>query len=139
MTPAEERRAFGSGLRLQDGDLVLERGEDGMRLAEVEGREALLQALQLRVLTPYASDRFNVLYGVDYAQIFGSGEGPPMMRELVKLNLVRALATDARVIEVQEIAFAEEDASRVSRVWQVEVSLQTSAAVGVTLALGIGG
>ncbi len=98
-----------------------------------------MQALQLRVLTPYASDRFNVLYGVDYAQIFGSGEGPPMMRELVKLNLVRALATDARVTEVQDIAFAGEDASRVSRVWQVEVSLQTSAAVDVTLALGIGG
>lgn len=134
MTPEQERQAFGMSLLVEDGDVVF----DGVRLRKVEGRQNLLQALELRVLTPYGSDRFNVLYGLDYAQIFGSAEGMPMTRELIKLNLVRTLATDARVQEVRDVVFTSGDDARQLRRWSVEVRLDTAAGQDVTLALAVG-
>jgi hypothetical protein len=139
MTPEQERQAFGSSLALEDGDLVFEQIAGARRLREVAGLENLIQALELRVLTPYGSDIFNVLYGLDYAQIFGSPEGRQRTQELIKLNLVRTLATDARIGEVRDIVFAEDEASRVRRRWQVEVQLETSSADEIALQLGIGG
>jgi hypothetical protein len=135
-TPAELRRAFGWSLLVEDGDLVLD--GDGA-LVEVEGEANLQQALALRILTPYASDRFNVAYGLDYAQVFGATEGLALTRELLKLNLVRALATDARVAEVTEVVFLDDGDSRVSRRWQVELRIVTVAGEDATLTLGIGG
>lgn len=139
MTPEQERQAFGASFALEDGDLVFEEVAGARRLREVAGRENLLQALELRVLTPYGSDIFNVLYGLDYAQIFGSAEGARMTRELIKLNLVRTLATDARVSEVRDVVFGEDEASRLRRRWRVEVQLETSGADEIALQLGIGG
>lgn len=139
MTPEEQRAAFGSSLVLEDGDLVFEDVAGERRLRELAGLANLIQALELRVLTPYGSDVFNVLYGLDYAQIFGSPDGIQMTRELIRLNLVRTLATDSRVGEILDIAFAEDELSRLRRRWQVEVRLETSSADEVALQLGIGG
>lgn len=139
LTPEQERQRFGTSLVLKDGDLAFEDVAGARRLREVAGRENLLQALELRVLTPYGSDIFNVLYGLDYAQIFGSPDGLQMTRELIKLNLVRTLATDARVGEVIDVVFVEDEASRLRRRWQVEVRLETAGADELALQLGIGG
>ena len=57
---------FGYSLALDDGDLVFH----GDTLATVSGRANLLQALQLRILTPFGSDRFNVNYGLDFTASF---------------------------------------------------------------------
>lgn len=139
MTPEQERQAFGSSLLVEDGDLVFGEVAGELALREVSGRENLLQALELRVLTPYGSDIFNVLYGLDYAQIFGSPEGMRMTRELIRLNLVRTLATDPRIGEIRDIVFADDEQSRLRRRWRVEVQLETNSADEIALPLAIGG
>jgi hypothetical protein len=150
----EAERTLGHSLRVEDGDLVLEPSPDGLRLAEVRGLENLRQALELRVQTPLGTDRFNTLYGLDFAQIFGSSDGLRATRELVRLNLVRTLGTDPRVADIRSITFAGDDEdlvphpegfpdeqrhARVRRTWQAYVMLETSAAEEVSLRLKVGG
>ena len=133
-----DERNFGRSLLLVDGDIAFEDYDGNGRLREVEGRANLLQALELRVLTPLGSDRFHTEYGLDYAQIFGSPEGLRMTKELIKLNLVRALATDPRVAEIHEIRFLDDEKDAARRKWTVEVELATVDASDVTLRVGIG-
>ena len=150
----DEARQFGRSLLVEDGDIAFEQVGGTSRLREVAGRPNLQQALVLRVLTPLGSDRFNTLYGLDYAQIFGSAGGLTTARELIKLNLVRTLGTDARIADVREIVFQDDDefalahpevseaelrAERVRRVWEVEVLLDTREAGEVALRVEIGG
>jgi len=149
----EGERHFGRSLLVEDGDIAFEEVSGTSRLREVSGRRNLAQALELRVLTPFGSDRFNTLYGLDYAQIFGSEEGLRMTTELIKLNLVRTLGTDARISDVRDIVFQADEAylaahpelsleelraARVRRAWDVEVVLDTADAGEVALRLRIG-
>ncbi|MDJ0343463.1 hypothetical protein QMK19_18090 [Streptomyces sp. H10-C2] len=143
MTTPAFAESFGRGLRLDDGDLVL----GGGQLLEVEGIANLTQALTLRILTPFGSDRFNTRYGLDLTQAFTEPSGVRMVKELVKLNLVRTLAADPRVSEVRQVVFdddpgrpaADPDAlTRVRaahhrRLWSVEVDLDTVAGTRLTL------
>jgi hypothetical protein len=146
---------FGHGLALVDGDLVLDDdAASGLRrLRAIAGRPNLLQGLQLRVLTPFGSDPFNVTYGLDVRQAFTRSGSARMVKELIKLNLVRTLGTDPRVHDVREVLFTDDPAyaerhpevsagtlkaERRRRLWQVEVILDTadgeatlSVAVGV--------
>lgn len=134
---------FGRSLRLDDGDLVFARG----RLVEVEGIANLIQALTLRILTPFGSDRFNTGYGLDLSRAFAEPTGIRMVKELVKLNLVSTLGTDPRVSEVRRVTFDDDperlggdpaarpvlQAIRRRRAWTVEVELDTVAGPPVTL------
>ena len=150
----DEARHLGRSLAVEDGDVVFEQVAGVARLREVAGMPNLMQALELRVLTPLGSDRFNTLYGLDYEQIFGSEEGLRMVKELIKLNLVRTLATDNRVADVRDIFFQDDEeylarhpevselelrADRVRRRWEVEALLDTAEAGEVALRLRIGG
>jgi hypothetical protein len=127
---------FGHSLALSDGDIVFTNG----KLQTVAGRDNLLQALELRVLTPFGSDRFNTTYGLDVSQAFTEPATVRAVKELIKLNLVRTLATDTRVHDVREIIFDDDPLylerhpevsadelrrRRRQRVWQVEVILDT--------------
>jgi hypothetical protein len=113
---------FGHSLALTDGDLVL--GGDG-RLAQVTGRDNLRQALSLRVLTPARSDQFQATYGLDAAAIFSVAATPRLVRELIKLELVRTLSGDPRVREVAEVVFPV-PASESQRAWRVDVEVTTT-------------
>jgi hypothetical protein len=125
------------GLAVVDGDLVLEDGgAGGARLRAVSGRDNLLQALERRVLTPAGSDRFDTRYGVDYAQVFGTGAGLRSARDVLSLQLVRALVTDPRVHDVLEIRF---DGSGGGRGLAVEVVIQDVATEELALRLALGG
>jgi hypothetical protein len=110
---------LGRGLRLVDGDLVIANGA----LAEVDGLPNLIQALTLRVLTPFGSDVFNTGYGFDAAGVFGQPATARTIADLIRLNLVRTLATDARVREIREVT-VRPAADR--RLWTAEVSVVTS-------------
>jgi hypothetical protein len=141
MTTPVATGSLGRGLRLDDGDLVL----DGGRLLEVEGIPNLTQALTVRVLTPFGSDRFNTGYGLDLTRAFTEPNGVRMVKELIKLNLVGTLATDPRVREVRDVVFdddrspvdpgtaAQVRAAHLRRVWTVEVILETVAGTVVSL------
>jgi len=141
--------AYGYSFLLLDGDLVIQNGE----LLTVAGQANLTQALTLRVLTPYGSDPFNTTYGLDVTQAFTQPNGVRMVKELIKLNLVRTLGIDPRVSDIREVLFDDDPAflerhSEVDesmlrdqhhrRVWQVDVTIDTVQNQSVTLALNVG-
>jgi phage baseplate assembly protein W len=140
MTAPAGADALGRGLRLDDGDLVL----DGGRLAEVAGAANLSQALTLRILTPAGSDRFNTRYGLDLSRVFSEPSGVRMVKELIKLNVVSTLGTDPRVRDIRQITFDDDpervaadptgaDTARRRRRWTVEVRLDTVVGSALTL------
>jgi hypothetical protein len=147
MTTPTPAGRFGRGLLLDDGDLVI----DGKHLVEVEGIANLTQALTLRVLTPFGSDRFNVRYGLDVSQAFLEPTGIRMVKEIIKLNLVRTIGTDPRVREVRQVTF-DDDPDRLAahpelaaavrdarhrRLWTVEVDIETSTGDSLTLFVNV--
>ena len=147
MTTPTSSEVFGRGLLLDDGDLVF----DGRDLVEVTGIANLVQALTLRVLTPFGSDRFNTGYGLDVAQAFTTPNSARMVKELLKLNLVATLATDPRVSEVRQVTFDDDPerlaadpgaaararTAQIRRTWTVEADLETVADVPVTLQVNV--
>jgi hypothetical protein len=114
----------GFSLFLDDGDLVI----DGGDLRRVIGAVNLAQALTLRLLTPYGTDRFNTAYGLDLRQIVSEAHGRGTARELLRLNVVRTLAADPRVREVRDVIFtADGGAARHPRRVEIVVELVTGA------------
>jgi phage baseplate assembly protein W len=125
---------YGVSLQVEDGDLVLQDGS----LVQVQGLPNLMQALTLRILTPYGTDIFNPTYGFDLSNLFGSSLNTRARRDLISLNLVRTLSTDRRVREVRDIQFrTPPDGYR--RGWPVDVTLITIENQASPLALSIGG
>jgi hypothetical protein len=115
------RTPLGRSLLLRDGDLVLADG----RLIEVSGAANLLQALTLRVLTPFGDDRFNTGYGFDAADVFTRATTLRGTRDLMQLNLVRTLGTDPRVQDIRSVVFLDPPEAARHRAWPVVVTLVT--------------
>lgn len=147
MTTPTSPDPFGRGLLLNDGDLVL----DGGRLLEVGGIENLAQALTVRILTPFGSDRFNTAYGLDVKQAFTAPNSVQMVKELLMLNLVGTLGADPRISEVRQVVFDDDPDllaadpgllpqvtdARHRRVWTARVDLVTVAGTAVTLPVNV--
>jgi len=135
--------ALGHSLTLVDGDLVLVdlAGDGGApagrTLGEVAGVANLAQALTLRVLTPAGSDVFNTGYGFDAADVFTAAAPARTVRDLLQLNVVRALGTDVRVREIRDVSFVE-PSPRARRAWLVTVTVVTvdGAQQSFTIAVG---
>lgn len=140
---------FGYSLAVIDGDIVFENSE----LREVSGQANLLQALRLRVLTPFGSDMFNTNYGLNVQQAFTQPNGIRMVKELLKLSLVQTLGTDPRVSDIRQVLFEDDplyqaqhpelsaqdiNADRRTRYWRVDVVLDTIDAQTQLLSLNIG-
>jgi hypothetical protein len=140
---------FGHTLLVANGDLVM----TGGAMLQVVGRDNLIQALQLRVQTPFSSDVFNAGYGLDVREIFTQANSPGMVRELIKLNLVRTLGTDGRVQDIQDIIFEDDPQylirhpevtsaktvdDRHRRLWNVDVIITAIDNQTQTLAAGVG-
>ncbi len=120
----------------------------------MSGPANLIQAIELRVFTPFGSDIFNTGYGTDFAQIFTQPGGLRATKDLITLNLVRTIASDPRVRDVREVVFeddprfralnpgitaAEIDLHRRQRVWRVDVVIDTVDGETARLALALGG
>jgi phage baseplate assembly protein W len=125
---------FGHSLALVDGDLGLRGG----RVQTIDGIDNLVQALSLRLLTPLGSDFFNTGYGLDARNIFSQPAGTQLVKELVRLNVVRTLAGDPRVREVREVVIGE-PRDRHKRSWPVDATVVTmsdeSRTVGLEVAI----
>jgi hypothetical protein len=126
--------ALGRSLALRDGDLVVAGG----RFDEVDGLPNLVQALSLRILTPLGDDQFNTGYGLDATEVFTQAATARTARDLVQLNLVRTLGTDARVREVRDVRFLDPPAASRHRSWPVEVTIITVDGGQQTLTLTVG-
>jgi hypothetical protein len=124
---------FGHSLRFDDGDLVIDDGD----LGTVTGRANLVQALTMRLLTPYGTDRFNTAYGLDLRQVLTGAHSRRTVRELLRLNLVRALAADPRVREVRDVTFGDDDPA-VRRPGHAEVVVELITGESATLAVDAG-
>ncbi|GAA5093521.1 hypothetical protein [Nocardia iowensis] len=124
----------GIGIRLDRGDIVLADGD----IALVSGLPNLAQALQLRVLTPLGSDRYDTRYGFDYRAVFTTPAGAYEMRDLVRLNLVRTISTDQRVREIRDIDVLDAQVDPHHRKWNVEVSIIAGDGTAATLTTELG-
>ena len=156
-----DKTPFGFSLALIDGDIAFGDSDqpttgNGVTLRTlqlVSGRANLLQALKLRVLTAVGSDIFNTGYGLDVQDVFTQANTISLVKELLKLSLVRTLGTDPRVNEVRDIIFADDplylqqhpqlskeniqQAIR-SRFWRIDVIIETIEARTETLSLTLG-
>ncbi len=101
---ARERATYGVALLLDDGDLVLEDG----RLAEIEGLANLRQGLALRLTTPLSDDRLDVRYGLDVSDAFTAALPRPMVKDVLRMSIIRSLASDPRVASVESVLFDDD-------------------------------
>lgn len=101
---SREQTAYGRGLALDDGDLVLDAG----RLLETSGVANLRQGLELRLATPWASDRLDVRYGLDVRDTFTAALPRQMVKEVLRLSIIRSLASDPRVASVERVLFDDD-------------------------------
>ena len=143
MTALQTR--LGVSFRLTDGDLVL----DGAEPALVAGQANLVQALTLRLLTPYGTDRVNATYGLDVRQALSGNNDRATVKELIRLEVLRTLAADPRVSEVTSVLFDDDpeflaqagpaagSQGRASRVARVLVTVQATDDTTVPLVVDV--
>lgn len=128
---------FSRSLQLAGGDLRLVDGDFAM----VSGRDNFLQALQVMIETPFGTDIFNINYGFDLLASIGQPQSVRLIKELIRLHVVKSLSQDDRVREIREVVFddeprffeidpqQDEEASRrerkTARRWQALVLLET--------------
>lgn len=114
MTQTDTGRIFGTGLLLEDGDLVFDivpMEADGvlrMDLVTISGRQNLGQALRVMVETPFGSDPVNINYGLDIAAIFTAASNVRNIKDVIRLNLVKSLAADDRIAQINAITFDDD-------------------------------
>lgn len=137
---------FGRSLKIANGDLVF----SGRDLSMITDRDNLLQAVQVMIGTPFATDFFNVNYGFDFVNSLVRPQGIRMTKELIRLSVVKSLSLDDRIREIQEIVFSDEprffeinagrnpdhirSAAR-NRYWEATVVLQTVSQVEIAVQL----
>ncbi|RJL35442.1 hypothetical protein [Bailinhaonella thermotolerans] len=124
---------LGHSLELRDGDLVFEDG----RPARISGLPNLAQALTLRVLTPLGGDRFATTYGLDVRDVFTRAASVRQAQDLLRLSLVRTLATDRRVREIRDIAVLDPPPGAGRRLWRFEVTIVAADGGQHTLPFGV--
>jgi phage baseplate assembly protein W len=104
MNRSETPSVFGRSLQLADGDLRLVKGDFAM----VSGRDNFLQALQIMIETPFGTDIFNINYGFDLMASVGQPQRVRLIKELIRLHVVKSLSLDDRVREIREVVFDDE-------------------------------
>ena len=139
---------FGRSLVLSDGDLLFAGGDFQI----IVGRDNFFQGMRVMINTPAGSDIFNVRYGFDLLSCLAAPQSPSVVKQLIKLNIVKSLSQDNRIRQIEEIAFDDEprfyelspesDPDTNSRIrqttrrWQAVVLIQTVQEGGVTITLG---
>lgn len=95
---------FARSLKLVNGDLYFLTGD----LAIVEDRDNFLQAMQIMIETPFGTDIFNVNYGFDLLNSISQPKSVRLIKELIRLNIVKSLSIDDRVREIKEVVFDDD-------------------------------
>jgi hypothetical protein len=142
---------LGRSLQLADGDLPITNGD----FSVIAGQLNFLQGMLVMIDTPFGSDIFNVNYGFDIIAALSSANPPQIIKEFIKLNLVKSITSDNRVRDISDFAFddethfyelspgsdptASELARRTSRQWQAIVVINTVTGDAANLTLqGLG-
>jgi phage baseplate assembly protein W len=104
MNQSETPSVFGRSLQLAGGDLRIVAGDFAM----VSGRDNFLQALQVMIETPFGTDIFNINYGFDLLASVNQPQSVRLIKELIRLHVVKSLSLDDRVREIREVVFDDE-------------------------------
>jgi len=100
----EKPSVFGRSLQLVNGDLHFANGD----FAAISGRDNFMQSMQIMIETPFGTDIFNVNYGFDLLNLISQPHSVRLIKELIRLNIVKSLSLDNRVQEIKEIVFDDE-------------------------------
>lgn len=143
-----ERRLLGWGIesRLIDAgqdlgrDLRLERGPAGLRLVTVEGMANLAQDLEVELTTRLGDDPFNVSFGFDGVNALADETLPVLVRERVRIAIIKLLARDPRVARIVDVKLEDGRLSEPdnSRRLDVRVVFETVAGSQASVVLGTG-
>ncbi|MGA5823991.1 hypothetical protein ACPC54_39865 [Kitasatospora sp. NPDC094028] len=98
--------SLGRSLALDDGDLVVDPATRGP--AEIEGLDALTQALVLSIRTQLGGDPLNTAFGFDRLAVGRYALGLHARKEYIRMELVRCLSADRRVTDVREVFFQDD-------------------------------
>lgn len=139
MAATPDQTLQGTSLALADGDFTLANGD----LMTVSGQLNFVQALQVIIGTPFGSDQVNVNYGLDVEAIFVTANTVRSIKDVIRLNIVKSLASDDRVREIKDIVFDDEPGfallapefagrdpattARHQRIWHAVIALATVA------------
>ena len=94
---------LGRSLRLDAGDLIIDRSGGSLSLVVIDDLLELQQALALAIETQLGSDPVNVTYGFDVVALGEGAFGVRTRAEYLKMQLVRVVAADRRVKDVKEV------------------------------------
>jgi hypothetical protein len=160
--PARElrRRLLGRGLACRRidptldiaRDLELAPGPNGLDLATVEGMDNLVQCLEVGLTTALGSDLFATEFGFDGVNALVEETNPLLVRERVRISIVRLLGRDARIrrivdlklldrrLEVSAAPDGEDDlATRLERWRSVSVDVAFETVAGDQVLINLGG
>ena len=132
-SPAAARRILGKGLALQATDPGQDIGLDvafgpaadgGRDLATVSGVDALVQDLRVALCTGLGADALNANFGSDAFRAMADESDPVLMRERIRIAVIRVLKADPRIRRVADVRLDGE-------------ARQTAAAAGRTTELNV--
>lgn len=135
-------RVFGKGLALEEiepgdrlgFDLVWGQGTNGRDLRMVAGADNLAQDLKVALLTPTGTDIFNIRYGFDGLQVLTQPFDTSMIREFLRLSVIKTVALDARIKQILDVTL--ELTHPEERRWAVHVEAETILGDVIRLVLG---
>lgn len=84
-------------------DLVIADGPNGKDLAWVVGMDCMGQALKMALTTAVGSDVFNVNFGFDGVNAIAEETDPVLMRERIRISIVKVLQRDPRVRRIVDV------------------------------------
>lgn len=123
-------------------DLALARGPGGLDLATVAGADNLGQSLAIAVTTPLGSDVFNGEFGFDGVAALVEETEPVLVRERVRVSLIRLLGKDPRVRRIVDLKLVDGRLEEPvggpahARALQVQVAFETVAGDQAVVDLG---
>jgi len=96
---------LGKSLKIVNNDIEFINGT----LQEISDKSNLNQGLRNMIETPLGTDFFNTTYGFDLHNIISQPTNIRIMKELIKMNIVKSLSMDNRIREIREIVFHDDD------------------------------
>jgi hypothetical protein len=156
---AIRRRVLGTGLAfpridpaLDIGrDLTLTQGPDGLDLVRVDGMDNLGQCLEVALTTALGDDAFNIAFGFDGIRALAEETNPVLVRERVRVAVIRVLANDPRVVRIVDLKLLDgrlepgsppadgQLAARIDRWRTVKVDVAFEAVSGERVVVTLGG
>lgn len=142
------RTVLGEGLACEEilpgldlgRDLKLAKGPNGLDFVRVEGMDNLAQSLAIALTTRLGDDVFNSQFGFDGVNALAEETDPILMRERIRIAIIRLLCKDRRVRRIVDVNLSGdgrlEPQPAGSRELQVRVAFETVAGEPAAVSLG---